>query len=225
LKRSTYGRQGHRRSVTGLSEFDPAARERVSWNAGRKVGAKRALKPRQIWAIRFFLDQHGRVRDRALFDLAIDSKLRGCDLVKIRISDIVCDRKIRTRATVVQQKTGRPVQFELMTDARASLLKWLELRGGSLEDFAFPSRTDHAAHISTRQYARLVDEWVTGIGLPGEDYGTHSLRRTKASIIYKATGNLRAVQILLGHTKIESTVRYLGVDVEDALTLAEGTEI
>ncbi|MCK0533263.1 MULTISPECIES: tyrosine-type recombinase/integrase [Sphingomonadales] len=209
----------------GLSEFDPAARERVSWNAGRKVGAKRALKPRQIWAVRFFLDQHGRIRDRALFDLAIDSKLRGCDLVKIRISDIVCDRKIRTRATVVQQKTGRPVQFELMDDARASLLKWLELRGGSLEDYAFPSRTDHAAHISTRQYARLVDEWVKGIGLPSEDYGTHSLRRTKASIIYKATGNLRAVQILLGHTKIESTVRYLGVDVEDALTLAEGTEI
>ncbi|RJG51749.1 integrase [Sphingobium terrigena] len=209
----------------GLSEFDPAARERVSWNAGRKVGAKRALKPRQIWAVRFFLDQHRRLRDRALFDLAIDSKLRGCDLVKIRISDIVCDRKIRTRATVVQQKTGRPVQFELMDDARASLLKWLELRGGSLEDYAFPSRTDHAAHISTRQYARLVDEWVMGIGLPSEDYGTHSLRRTKASIIYKATGNLRAVQILLGHTKIESTVRYLGVDVEDALTLAEGTEI
>ncbi|WP_159982411.1 MULTISPECIES: tyrosine-type recombinase/integrase [unclassified Novosphingobium] len=209
----------------GLSEFDPAARERISWNAGRKVGVKRALKPRQIWAIRFFLDQHGRIWDRALFDLAIDSKLRGCELVKIRISDVVCDRKIRTRATVVQQKTGRPVQFELTTDARASLLKWLELRGGSLEDFAFPSRTDHASHISTRQYARLVDEWVTGIGLPSEDYGTHFLRRTKASIIYKATGNLRAVQILLGHTKIESTVRYLGVDVEDALTLAEGTEI
>ncbi len=110
----------------GLSEFDPAARERISWNAGGKVGAKRALKPRQIWAVRFFLDQHGRIRDRALFDLAIDSKLRGCDLVKIRISDIVCDRKIRTRATVVQQKTGRSVQFELTDDARASLLKWLE---------------------------------------------------------------------------------------------------
>ncbi|KMS51876.1 integrase [Novosphingobium barchaimii LL02] len=165
------------------------------------------------------------VRDRALFDLAIDSKLRGCDLVKIRISDIVCDRKIRTRVTVVQQKTGRPVQFELMTDARASLLKWLELRGGSLEDFAFPSRTDHAAHISTRQYACLVDEWVTGIGLSGEDDGTHFLRRTKASIICKATGNLRAVQILLGHTTIENAVRYLGVDIEDALTLAEGTEV
>lgn len=145
--------------------------------------------------------------------------------MKIKIGDIACDRKIRTRAIVVQQKTGRPVQFELMDDARASLLRWLELRGGSLEDYAFPSRTDHSAHMSTRQYARLVDEWVTGIGLPSKDYGTHSLRRTKASIIYKATGNLRAVQILLGHTKIESTVRYLGVDVEDALTLAEGTEI
>ena len=145
--------------------------------------------------------------------------------MKIKISDIVCDRKIRTRAIVVQQKTGRPVQFEMMDDARASLLRWLELRGGSLEDYPFPSRTDHTTHMSTRQYARLVDEWVMGIGLPSEDYGTHSLRRTKASIIYKATGNLRAVQILLGHTKIESTVRYLGVDVEDALTLAEGTEI
>lgn len=183
------------------------------------------MKPRQIWAVRFFLDQNQQVRDRALFDLAIDSKLGGSDLVKIKISDLVCDKKIHTRAIVVQQKTGRPVQFELMHDARASLLKWLELRGGCLDDYVFPSRNDHALHMSTRQYARLVDEWVIRIGLPREDYGTHSMRRTKASIIYKATGNLRAVQILLGHTKIESTVRYLGVDVEDALTLAEGTEI
>jgi integrase len=105
------------------------------------------------------------------------------------------------------------------------MLAWLEHRGGALDDYVFPSRTDHADHLSTRQYARLVDEWVAGIGLHCEDYGTHSLRRTKASIIYKATGNLRAVQILLGHTKIESTVRYLGVDVEDALNLAEGTEV
>ena len=112
-----------------------------------------------------------------------------------------------------------------MDDACASLLKWLELPGGSLDDYAIPSRTDHSAHMSTRQYARPVDEWVRGIGLPGEDHGTHSLRRTKASIIYKATGNFRAVQISLGHTTIESAFRYLGVDVEDALTLAEGTEI
>lgn len=129
------------------------------------------------------------------------------------------------RATVTQTKTGRPVQFELLSDARASLLAWLQRRGGALGDYVFPSCVDHSDHLSTRQYARLVDEWVTGVGLRREDYGTHSLRRTKASIIYKATGNLRAVQILLGHSKIENTVRYLGVDVEDALTLAEGTEI
>lgn len=104
-------------------------------------------------------------------------------------------------------------------------MSWLERRGGSIEDYAFPSRIDHSVHMSTRQYARLVNEWVTAVGLRSEDYGTHSLRRTKASIIYKATGNLRAVQILLGHTKIENTVRYLGVDVEDALTLAEGIEV
>jgi integrase len=211
--------------MMGHSEYDPASRERRAWNAGRKLGAKRALKPQHVWAIRFWLDRERRLRDRALFDLAIDSKLRGCDVVKIRVGDLVSCGRIRTRAMVVQQKTGRPVQFELLEPARTSMLAWLEHRGGALDDYVFPSRTDHADHLSTRQYARLVDEWVAGIGLHCEDYGTHSLRRAKASIIYKATGNLRAVQILLGHTKIESTVRYLGVDVEDALNLAEGTEV
>jgi site-specific recombinase XerC len=209
----------------GHSEYDPGLRDRRPWNSGRKLGAKRALKPQQVWAIRFWLDREGRVRDRALFDLAIDSKLRGCDLVKIRIADLVSGGRVRSRAIVVQRKTGRPVQFELLEPARASIRAWLDCRGGSLTDFAFPSRIDHTAHISTRQYARLVDEWVKGVGLRHQDYGTHSLRRTKASIIYKQSGNLRAVQILLGHTKIESTVRYLGVDIEDALALAEGTAI
>lgn len=209
----------------GMSEYDPGAADVRPWNAGRKVGAKRAFKPKQVWAVRFFLDQHKRLRDRALFDLAVDSKLRGCDVVSVRIGDVVLGGQVRSRAIVVQRKTGRPVQFELLTDTRASLNAWLERRGGTLDDYVFPSRVDHAAHLSTRQYARLVDEWVTGIGLRREEYGTHSLRRTKASIIYKATGNLRAVQILLGHTKIENTVRYLGVDIEDALALAEGTEI
>ncbi len=126
---------------------------------------------------------------------------------------------------VVKQMTGRPVQFEITADVRASLLAWLERRGGTVDDYAFPSRVDHADHLSTRQYARLVDEWVTAIGLRREDYGTHSLRRTKAAMIYKATGNLRAIQILLGPTKIENTVKYLGVDIEDAPELAEHTEI
>jgi integrase len=209
----------------GHSAYDPASRERRAWNAGRKLGAKRALRPQQVWAIRFWLDREQRLRDRALFDLAIDSKLRSCDVVKVRIGDLLSGGRVRTRTTVVQQKTGRPVQFELLEPARTSILAWLERRGGTLDAYAFPSRTDHSKHLSTRQCARLVDEWVTGIGLRRDDYGTHSLRRTKASIIYKATGSLRAVQILLGHTKIESTVRYLGVDVEDAFNLAEHTEV
>jgi integrase len=169
----------------GKAEFDPFVRELRAWNSGRKVGAKRALKARQVWAIRFFLDQHQRLRDRALFDLAIDSKLRGCDVVKVKIGDLVGGDEIRNRAIVVQQKTRRPVQFELKEDARASLLAWLDRRGGTVEDYAFPSRIHHAGHISTRQYARLLDQWVTAIGLRPGDYGTHSLRRTKASIIYK----------------------------------------
>ena len=209
----------------GISQYDPAALGRPAWNAGKQVGIKKPLKQRQIWAVRFFLDREGRMRDRALFDLAIDSKLRGCDLVKLKIGTLVTGHEIRTRAMVIQQKTGRPVQFEITTEVRASLLAWLQRRGGTVDDYAFPSRVDHTDHLSTRQYARLVDEWVTAIGLRREDYGTHSLRRTKAAMIYKATGNIRAIQILLGHTKIENTVRYLGVDIEDALELAERTEI
>lgn len=208
----------------GHSEHDPAFAERRAWNTGRKLGAKRPLKPRQVWTIRFWLNRGRRLRDRALFDLAIDSKLRGCDVVKVRIGELVSGGHVRSRAILIQRKTGRPVQFELLEPARASILAWLERRGGTLDDYAFPSWIDHADHLSTRQYARLVDEWVTGIGLRREDYGTLSLRRTEASIIYKATGNLRAVQILLGHTKNEGTVRYLGVDIEDALALSEGTE-
>ena len=209
----------------GYSRYDPAIQMRPAWNAGKDVGTKRPLTQKQIWGVRFFLDHGGRLRDRALFDLAIDSKLRGCDLVKITIGDLVSGAEVRTRSRVIQQKTGRPVQFELTADVRASLLAWLERRGGSIDDYAFPSRVDHTGHLSTRQYARLVDEWVTAIGLRRSEYGTHSLRRTKASMIYKATGNLRAIQILLGHTKIENTVRYLGVEIEDALLLAERTEI
>lgn len=209
----------------GYSIYDPGQGRQRAWNAGHKLGPKRPLKPKQVWAIRFWLERERRLRDRALFDLAIDSKLRGCDLVKVRIRDLVSGGRVRGRSMVIQQKTGRPVQFELLEPARTSLIDWLGRRGGGADDFAFPSRLDAANHISTRQYARLVDEWVTAIGLRAEDYGTHSLRRTKAAIIYKQTGNLRAVQILLGHTKIETTVRYLGVELEDALALAEGTEV
>jgi integrase len=199
----------------GQAKYDPGYDDRRPWNAGKFVGAKRPLTPKQVWKVRFHLERDQRMRDLALFDLAIDSKLRGCDVTAMRIGDVVSGGRVKTRAMVVQKKTGRPVQFELTEPARTSLTLWLLRRGGTLADFVFPSRVNPESHLSTRQYARLVDE----------DYGTHSLRRTKPSIIYKRTGNLRAVQILLGHTKIETTVRYLGVDMEDALALAEATEI
>ncbi|MBS3927213.1 MAG: tyrosine-type recombinase/integrase [Sphingomonadales bacterium] len=209
----------------GNSDLDAAIHDQRPWNAGKNVGPKRPLRPRDIWAIRFYLDEHNRLRDRALFDLAIDSKLRGCDLVKIRIGDLVSGGTLRNRATVIQQKTGKPVRFEIMAEARKSLCAWLDRRVGSIRDFVFPSRIDYLGHLSTRQYARLVYEWVSTVGLDQREFGTHSMRRTKSSLIYKATGNLHAVQILLGHTNIENTVRYLGVDIDDALTLSERTEI
>lgn len=133
---------------------------------------------------------------------------------------MVSSGRIRDRASVVQPKTKRPVQFELLNPAKKILLAWLDRRGGTLSDFVLPSRNDHTNHSSTRQYARLVHERIVGIGRHLQDYGTHSLQRTKASTIYKATGNLHAVQVLLRHAKIESTVRYVGVDMEDAMELA-----
>ena len=140
----------------GHSEFDPAIIGRPAWNAGRKLGTKRPLKPQQVWAIRFWLDHRGRLRDRAMVDLAIDSKLRGCDVLKMKSGDVGLGGRVRTRATVVQQKTGRPVQFELLDPARGSLLAWPERRDGSAADYVFPSRTDDAHLISTRQYTCLV---------------------------------------------------------------------
>lgn len=157
------------------SQFDPAAQNRVPWKFGAKIGPKRPFNQKQIWAIRFFLDREERIRDRALFDLAID-KLRGGDLVELKIGDLVSGPEIRTRATITQRKTGLPVQFEIAADARAILFAWLELRGGDVEDFVFPSRVDRTRHLSTRQYARLIDEWVAAIGLRPEEYGKHSLR-------------------------------------------------
>jgi integrase len=194
----------------------------VPWNKGAFVGPKPPLKPKQVWSIRLNLQRENRIRDLAMFGLAVDFKLRGCDLVQLRIGQLVINAAARHRATIVQQKAGAVRAYR---PTRESLIAWLTHRGGGLQDYVFPSRTDDADHISTRQYARLVGDWVESIGLARSAYGTHSLRRTKVALIYKRTGNLRAVQILLGHTKLESTVRYLGVDAEDALTLSEATEV
>jgi integrase len=176
---------------------------RTPWNKGCLVGQKRPLKPKDVWAIRVRLQLEQRKRDLALFNLAIDSKLRGCDLVRLRVNDVCVGGQIRDRATVIQQKTGRPVQFEITEQTRAAIRDWLADTGPASGRYLFPSRFHGQPHISTRQYARIVHRWVERAGLANSAYGTHSLRRTKAAQIYKKTGNLRAVQLLLGHTKLD----------------------
>jgi integrase len=166
-----------------------------------------------------------RVRDLALFILAIDSKLRGCDLVALRVDDVAPNGYAIDRANVRQSKTGRPVRFELTEVTRQALDDYFRFSGRQPGQCLFPSRRGPDHHLSTRQYARLVGEWVKGIGLDPLKYATHSMRRTKATLIYRRTGNLRAVQLLLGHSKIESTVRYLGVEIDDALDIAEKVEV
>ena len=199
--------------------------KRAPWNKGRVVGQKRPLLPKQVWAIRARLELAANLRDLAMFNLAIDSKLRGCDLVRLKVADLVVGDRVRERVTIIQSKTARPVQFEVSENTGVSIWNWVcspEMRGCP---FLFPSRLHGRPCVSTRQYARLVNEWVSAIGLDPSGYGTHSLRRTKAALIYRKTGNLRAVQLLLGHAKVDSTVRYLGVELEDALSIAEKIDI
>lgn len=204
----------------------PALRAcRPAWNKGRIVGQKRPLLPKHVWAIRVRLEIATNVRDLALFNLAIDSKLRGCDLVRLRVADVYAAGQVKERASIIQSKTRKPVRFEITEGTRKSIAAWLDnpLMIGS--EHLWPGRFHERLHISTRQYARLVRDWVTSIGLEPTSYGTHTMRRTKVAQIYRKTGNLRAVQLLLGHTKMDSTVRYLGVELEDALAIAEAVEI
>ena len=197
----------------------------VPWNKGKLIGQKPPLKLKETWSIRTRLQIGNKIRDLALFNLAIDSKLRGCDLVKLKVRDISLGSNIAKRAIVLQQKTHQPVQFEITEQTREAVSSWISHAKLHHEDYLFKSRVRKSPHLSTRQYARIVESRVSAIGLNPEDYGTHTLRRTKASHIYRRTKNIRAVQILLGHTKLESTVRYLGIEVDDALEMAEQTEV
>jgi integrase len=214
------------------------SRQRDPWNNGRMIGQNRPLKPKDVWTIRVRLLLEGRKRDLAMFNLAIDSKLRGCDLVRLRVDDVLAGGRVRDRATVIQKKTGRPVQFELTEQARSAIGEWLAAFDTPHGRYLFPSRFRQQPHLSTRQYARIVHRWVERAGLDSSAYGTHSLRRTKVAQIYthslrrtkvaqiyRKTGTLGAAQLLLGHSKLESTVRYLGIEVDDALTISEQVEL
>jgi integrase len=195
------------------------------WNKGMIIGPKPPLKLKEVWAIRIRLQLSGDVRNLALFNLAIDSKLRACDLVGLRVCDVTQGYKVLHRATVMQRKTKRPVQFEISDQTQLAIRNLITKFELMPKQFLFLSRRCPSHHLSTRQYARIVKDWVAEIGLDPYAYGTHSLRRTKATLIYRRTKNLRAVQLLLGHTKLESTVRYLGIELDDALEIAEQTEV
>jgi integrase len=204
---------------------NPAPHQRVSWNKGKLTGAKPPLRPKHVWSIRTKLQIEGRSRDLAMFNLAIDSKLRGCDVVAIRVEDVAASGYTADRATVRQKKTGRPVRFELSEQTRQAIDDYLQAANKRPGEFLFTGRRGPETSMTTRHYARLVSDWIGSVGLDPRLFGTHSLRRTKATLIYRRTGNLRAVQLLLGHTKIESTVRYLGIEVDDALAIAEQVDV
>ena len=205
--------------------FPQTLRTATPWNKGKLIGQKPPLKLREIWAIRIRLQIKKEIKELAMFNLAIDSKLRSCDLVKLKVRDVYHGNGIIPRAMVLQQKTQQPVQFEITEQTREALKNWISHKNLCPEDYLFSSRMKGSEHISTRQYARIVHKWIALIGLDTTLYGTHSLRRTKATLIYRRTKNLRVVQLLLGHTKLEITVRYLGIEVDDALEMAEQTEV
>jgi integrase len=205
--------------------FIPLVTARAPWNKGKIIGPKPPLLPKHVWSIRTRLHLTRRSRDLALFNLAIDSKMRGCDVVALRIEDVAPAGYTIDRATVRQRKIGRPVRFELTDQTRQSVDDYLRVRCAKPGKFLFAGKRGPDKYLSTRQYARLLSQWIASIGLDPRLFGTHSLRRTKPTLIYRRTGNLRAVQLLLGHTKIESTARYLGVEVDDALRMAEQVDL
>ena len=201
-----------------------AVPKRIPWNKGKLIGPRPPLRQKHVWAIRTRLQIERQVRELALFNLAIDSKLRGCDLIALRVDDVARNGHAIERTSVRQRKTGRPVRFELTEQTRQAIDDYLTNTGKKPGEYLFDGRRPEES-MTTRQYARLLADWLVGIGLDPHVYGTHSLRRTKATLIYRRTGNLRAVQLLLGHTKIESTVRYLGIDIDDALAISEQVDI
>jgi integrase len=211
--------------MQSTKNIDTAVGLHETWNKGRLLGPKPPLQPKHVWAIRTRLQLAKRTRDLALFNLAIDSKLRGCDVVSLRVEDVAPHGYAIDRATVRQRKTGRPVKFEITEQTRQAIDDYLKVAKKRPGEFLFTGHKGKDHSLTTRQYARLVSQWTASVGLDPSLFGTHSLRRTKATLIYRRTGNLRAVQLLLGHSKVESTVRYLGIEIDDALTIAEQVDV
>ena len=202
------------RTVANASHREPL-------NKGKIVGQKAPFKLKNIWVLRVRFQMEHRVRELALINLGIDSKRQGCDLVARKVRDVRHGDLVASRAVVMQHKTQQPIQFEITPAAREAVQKWIKTAGLRFDDFLFPGRIHESPHLRTRQDARILEHWVKELGLDPAEYGTHSMRRTKTTLIYRRTKNLRAVQLLLGHSKLESTVRYLGIEVDDALEISK----
>lgn len=171
------------------------------WNKNKLIGQKLPLKLQQIWSIRIRLELFKKIRDLALFNLAIDSKLRGCDLVALKVRDICHGNTIQSRATVVQKKTQLQVQFELTENTRKSVYELISIQNLSPSDYLFKSRVKLGEPFTTRQYGRIVDDWVESIGLDKTQYGTHTMRRTKPSLIYKKDQELKSLSVIAWTSK------------------------
>ncbi len=208
-----------------MKTLNDAPMNKTPWNKGKIIGQKPALKLKELREIRIRLQMAHNIRELALFNTAIDSKLRGCDLVSLHLSDVMHGGKMLKRTVIIQKKTNKPVHFEITEQTRDSLVDLINKFNLSYHDFLFQSRLSKSEHLSTRQYALIVKKWVASIGLDPMEYGTHTMRRTKVALIYQKTKNLRVIQLLLGHSKLESTVRYLGVEVDDALEASEQMEV
>lgn len=192
--------------------------------ARHSTGIKRPFRLEEIWRIRTRLEMLGNQMQLALLNLAIDSKLRSCDLLKIRVCDVSSNGTVYSRVRCTQQKTGIEVQFEITPRTQQSISRWVDKAELAATSYLFPSERRRNQHISYTYYRNIIRNWAGMLGLDADAYGTHSMRRTKATLIYARTKNIRAVQLLLGHTKLDNTIRYLGIEIEDALRLSEQTD-
>ena len=199
---------------------------REPWNKDKIVDQKAPVKRKDTWALRDRLQMEKRVRELAFFNLGIDSKLRGCDLVGLKARDVRHGEQLATRAIVRQHQTQRPVQYEINQATRDALQAWIKQAGLKPEDVLFPSRLHELPHLGTRQHARILGPWVDELGLDPAPSTEHTaIRRAKATPIEMRTKSLRAVQLLLGQSKLALTVRCLGIEVDDALEISEQTQI
>jgi integrase len=196
----------------------------VSSNKKNHSGVKKPFRLEEIWRIRTRLEIENSLMQLALLNLAIDSKLRASDLLPLKVCDISSQERMFARVKLIQQKTDVEVQFEVTARTQQSLMKWIFVADLKTSDYLFPSLRRNEQPISYSYYRSLVRSWASNIGLDPNLYGTHSMRRTKATLVYAKTKDIRAVQLLLGHTRVDNTIRYLGVELEDALTLSESTD-